>query len=141
MQFREEVIFTGRVPSAELKKLMASAMALTFVPHFEGFGIPVIEAMSAGTPVICSNTTSLPEVGGEAVLYVNPGDVDDIVSAMNRISSDAGLRNQLRESGFRQKEKFNWETSAVQLWEAVQGVLANVAGNKNAGHAETGSKE
>ena len=141
MQFREEVIFTGRVPSAELKKLMASAMALTFVPHFEGFGIPVIEAMSAGTPVICSNTTSLPEVGGEAVMYVNPGDVDDIVAAMNRISSDAGLRNQLRESGFRQKEKFNWETSAVQLWEAVQGVLANVAGNKNAGHAETGSKE
>jgi hypothetical protein len=60
---------------------------------------------------------------------------------MNRISSDAGLRNQLRESGFRQKEKFNWETSALQLWEAVEGVLANVAGNKNAGHAETGSKE
>jgi len=141
MQFRDEVIFTGRVSSDELKKLMASAMALTFVPHFEGFGIPVIEAMSAGTPVICSNTTSLPEVGGEAVLYVNPKDIGDIASAMQRISSDAQLRNQLRESGFRQKEKFNWDTSAVQLWKSLEGLMASVGSNKTKGHGQPASKE
>lgn len=134
MKFSEEVIFTGRVYSHELKRLMASALALTFVPHFEGFGIPVIEAMSAGTPVICSNTTSLPEVGGKAVLYVNPADVGDIASAMHRISVDGVLRNQLIERGFSQKEKFSWDRSAEQLWRAVEELMESDGKNGKPGH-------
>lgn len=134
MKYREEVVFTGRVSSAELKRLMASALALTFVPYFEGFGIPVIEAMSAGTPVICSNTTSLPEVGGEAVLYVNPADVGDIASAMQRITSDPDLVNQLRERGFIQKEKFSWDRSAGLFWEAVEEVTRGLGKNKAHGY-------
>ena len=71
MRHRKDVVFTGRLSTQDLHQVLGAAMALTFVPFFEGFGIPVIEGMSAGIPVICSNTTSLPEVGGHAVLYRN----------------------------------------------------------------------
>jgi glycosyltransferase involved in cell wall biosynthesis len=120
MNFRADVVFTGRIPSAELKQVLGGALALTFVPFFEGFGIPVIEAMAAGIPVICSNTTSLPEVGGDAVLYVNPEDPGAISEAMQHISNDRELRITLVEKGHLQRRKFNWDNSAKKLWETIQ---------------------
>lgn len=120
MRYKSEVVFTGRVTSEELHQILGAALALTFVPFFEGFGIPVIEAMSAGIPVISSNTTSLPEVGGDAVLYVDPHDVNQLKEAMVRISNDDKLRQSLIEAGFRQKEKFSWDKTAQLLWESIQ---------------------
>ena len=73
----------------ELHQIFGAAMALTFVPFFEGFGIPVVEAMSAGVPVICSNTTSIPEVGGSAVLYADPCKIEQITEAMIKMAGDA----------------------------------------------------
>ena len=124
MNSRDEVIFTGRIPAEELKLLLGSALALTFVPFFEGFGIPVIEAMGAGVPVICSNTTSLPEVGGNAVFYIDPVSTSGIADAMWQMNNDSELRKSLIAKGNIQKEKFSWERSAALLWQSIEKVLA-----------------
>ena len=120
MRYKSDVIFTGRISTEDLHFVLGAALCLTFVPFFEGFGIPVIEAMSAGVPVICSNTTSLPEVGGDAVLYADPFALNQIKDAMIRISSDSELREKLIKKGFRQKEKFSWDKTADLVWGSIQ---------------------
>ena len=120
MRFRDDVIFTGRLDIEDLHQVLGAALALTFVPYFEGFGIPVIEGMSAGIPVICSNTTSLPEVGGNAVLYADPFVVSQIKDAMIKIASDVELRADLIEKGKQQQMKFTWDKTADQLWGSIQ---------------------
>lgn len=120
MRHRNDVIFTGRLPNEELHQVLGAAMALTFVPFFEGFGVPVIEGMSAGIPVICSNTTSLPEVGGHAVLYADPFAVSQIKDAMIRIANEHELRETLIEKGRLQQRKFTWDKTADMLWGSVQ---------------------
>jgi glycosyltransferase involved in cell wall biosynthesis len=120
MRYKDDVVFTGRLNNDELHRVLGAAVALTFVPYFEGFGIPVIEAMNAGVPVICSNTTSLPEVGGDAVLYVDPFSTPQIKDAMIRIYQDKELRDLLVEKGFKQREKFSWNKTAELLWGSMQ---------------------
>lgn len=119
MRFKDDVIFTGRVSTGELHDIFGAALALTFVPFFEGFGIPVVEAMSAGVPVICSNTTSIPEVGGNAVVYADPMKIDQITDCMIKLAGDKDLRKDLIEKGFEQKNKFSWDETAHLLWESV----------------------
>ena len=123
MRFKDDVVFTGRVPTSELHQIFGAAMALTFVPFFEGFGIPIVEAMSAGVPVICSNTTSIPEVGGSAVLYADPCKIEQITEAMIKLAKDAELRHELIEKGFIQKNKFSWDETARLLWLSVERAL------------------
>ena len=123
MRFKNDVLFTGRIPTDELHQLLGAALALTFVPFFEGFGIPVVEAMSVGVPVICSNTTSLPEVGGNAVFYADPCKTEQITEAMIKIASDEELRESLIEKGFGQKNKFSWDETARLLWMSVEKAL------------------
>lgn len=120
MQFKNDVVFTGRVAQEELYGIFGAALALTFVPFFEGFGIPILEAMYAGIPVICSNTTSMPEVGGDAVLYVEPGNVRQIAEAMAKIASDSDLRDELIALGFTQKQNFSWNKTAGLLWKSIK---------------------
>lgn len=120
MRFKDDVIFTGRLPIEELHQVLGAAIALTFVPFFEGFGIPVIEGMSAGIPVICSNTTSLPEVGGNAVLYTDPFAISQIKDAMIQIATNEELRQELIEKGQKQQRKFSWDKTADQLWGSIQ---------------------
>ena len=120
MRYKNDVVFTGRLGNEALHQVLGASLALTFVPFFEGFGIPVIEAMNAGVPVICSNTTSLPEVGGDAVLYADPFDVSEISDAMVKLYQDKELRESLIEKGFRQKEKFSWDKTAGLLWKSIR---------------------
>lgn len=120
MMSKSEVVFTGRLTNEALHQVLGASLGLTFVPFFEGFGIPVIEAMSAGIPVICSNTTSLPEVGGDAVLYVDPFDISQITGAMIQLYQNKELRQSLIERGFRQKEKFSWDQTAQLVWESIE---------------------
>ena len=123
MRFKKDVIFTGRVNTAELHQIFGAALALTFVPFFEGFGIPIVEAMSAGVPVICSNTTSIPEVGGSAVLYADPCKIEQITEAMIKMAGNADFRSELIEKGFVQKNKFSWDETARLLWMSVERAL------------------
>jgi glycosyltransferase involved in cell wall biosynthesis len=120
MRHKDDVVFTGRLGNEALHQVLGASLALTFVPFFEGFGIPVIEAMNAGIPVICSNTTSLPEVGGDAVLYADPFDQRQIAEAMIKLYQDKELRESLIEKGFRQKEKFSWDKTADLLWKSIE---------------------
>jgi glycosyltransferase involved in cell wall biosynthesis len=124
MRYKDDVVFTGRLSNEELHQVLGASLALTFVPYFEGFGIPIIEAMNAGVPVICSNTTSLPEVGGHAVLYVDPFSMTQIKDAMIKIYQEKELRDILIEKGFVQKDKFSWDKTADLLWGSIQ-ICAN----------------
>jgi glycosyltransferase involved in cell wall biosynthesis len=123
MRFKNDVVFTGRVSTDDLHDIFGAALALTFVPFFEGFGIPIVEAMSAGVPVICSNTTSIPEVGGNAVIYADPMKIDQITDAMTKLANDKDLRKDLIEKGFEQKNKFSWDETAHLLWLSVKKTL------------------
>ena len=120
MNFKNDVIFAGRMSPEELKYLYGSAIALTFVPYFEGFGIPIIEAMNCGTPVITSNVTSMPEIAGDAALLVDPFSVESISDAMIRIYADDQLRVELTNKGAVQCQKFSWEKTADRFWESVE---------------------
>lgn len=124
MRHKNDVVFTGRLDNEQLHQVLGAAMALTFVPFFEGFGIPVIEAMNSGVPVICSNTTSLPEVGGNAVFYVDPFSMSQIKDAMVKLYQEKELRESLIEKGFVQKDKFSWDKTADLLWGSIQ-ICAN----------------
>jgi glycosyltransferase involved in cell wall biosynthesis len=117
---KEDIIFTGRVTDEELFRITASALAQVYVSHFEGFGIPVLEAMQCDVPVITSAVTALPEVGGDAVLYVNPRDPDSIRSAMLAIYADPDLRKDLISKSQVQRQKFSMEKTAGLLWSSIE---------------------
>lgn len=120
MKFKSDVIFAARLGTNELKEAMASALALVFVSYFEGFGIPIVEAMYCDVPVLTSNVTSMPEVSGNAALLVDPFSVDSIKDGMIRIYKDETLRNQLILNGQKQREKFSWDKTAEQLWNCIE---------------------
>jgi glycosyltransferase involved in cell wall biosynthesis len=119
LKYREDLIFTGRVNDQTLNELYGAAFSLVYVPYFEGFGIPLIEAMNCETPIITGNVTSLPEVAGDAALYANPYSVDSITESMIRISSDENLRTLLIQKGKLRKEQFSWEKTAEKVWQSI----------------------
>lgn len=124
LAFKKDVIFTGRVSDTDLKNLMASAFCLVYTPYFEGFGIPLIEAMQSDIPIISANVTSMPEVAGNAALYVDPFKVEDIKNAMAKIYTDATVQKKLIDEGKIQREKFSWDQSADQLWTCITKTMA-----------------
>lgn len=123
MKHKEDVIFLGRADSDELAKLMGTASALLYPSLFEGFGIPIVEAFQAHTPVITSNITSMPEVAGDAALFVNPYSVEEIAQAMCKVIEDEELVKSLILKGNMQKDKFSWDITAAKLWETIEKVL------------------
>lgn len=118
MKHQSDVIFPGRVESNDLSALLSAAEMLVYPSYFEGFGIPILEAMYAETAVIASRTTSMPEVGGDAVLYIDPSDIDDIAHAISRLR-DKTLRQEFIEKGRLQRQKFSWEITANLLWDSM----------------------
>jgi glycosyltransferase involved in cell wall biosynthesis len=119
MPFKEDVIWTGYMDVAELAKVTAAAYALVYPSLFEGFGIPILEAMACHVPVIISNTSSMPEVAGDAGLLVNPHSVADIAAKMMAIYKDERLREKLVAAAMVQKDKFSWDLAAEKLWESL----------------------
>ncbi len=118
-RFKNDIRLLGRQPFDELQKLVASAEALTYVSYFEGFGIPIVEAFQAGTPVITSNITSMPEVAGDAALLADPFKPESIAEAMKKISHDDNLKQNLILKGKKRAARFTWEKTAEQLWESM----------------------
>lgn len=115
------VILPGYVDDDDKGALYAGAVALVFPSLYEGFGFPVLEAMHSGTPVICSSTSSLPELVGDAALLVDPLDVGAIADGMSVISSDNALRGLLRSKGYAQARKFSWDAAAQAALDALVG--------------------
>jgi len=122
---RERIHFTGFVADEDLPALYSLADLFAFPSHYEGFGIPVLEAMACGTPVVCADNSSLPEVAGDAALLVEATDREALVQAMHRLLTDAPLRAELIEQGFEQAKKFTWEAAARRLL----GVYQRLAGS------------
>lgn len=110
-----EIKFTGHLPIEELSLIMASAKLFTFIPYFEGFGIPLAEAMKCGTPILSGNLTSLPEVAGEAAEYCNPFDEEDIAQKMILLDSDTQRLKELSEMGLKRSVNFSWDKCAAEV--------------------------
>lgn len=117
--YSSDILFTGSVTREVLRRLYGAAEALTFVPWFEGFGIPVVEAQRCGTPCILSDSSSLPEVSGGAALCVSPADAGAIAEAMARLVSDEALRRRLAEEGHRNSLRYTWENTASAMWNSI----------------------
>ena len=110
--FTDDIIFTGYVPEADLPPLYSGATCFVYPSYFEGFGLPVLEAMQCGAPVIAGDRTSLPEVVGDAGLLVDPFDEKALAQAMARVIDDANLADHLRVKGLRRARKFSWQETA-----------------------------
>lgn len=117
-KYIDDVIRTGFVSDEQKRVLLSSAEAFLFPSEYEGFGIPVLEAMACGSPVITTNVSSLPEVGGDAALYVTPKQPEELAEAITRILDSIDLRKGLIEKGFAQAKRFSWNKTA-ELTEVV----------------------
>ncbi len=123
---RQAVRFPGYVLDDDLPALYAGAQAFAFPSLAEGFGLPLLEAMACGTPSVASNVTSLPEIGGDAAVLVDPLDVEAIYTGLRRVLTDAALREALRERGLRRAAQFSWERAAretLALYREMAGVV------------------
>jgi glycosyltransferase involved in cell wall biosynthesis len=116
MQYRDEVVFLGRQPLAELADLIAASYALLYLSIFEGFGVPPLEGMKCGVPVITSNISSIPEICGDAALLVDPTDVNAITQAITQLWTDHVLYQNLINKGTEQAKKYTWDICAELLW-------------------------
>ena len=114
------VVRAGFVPDEDLAALIGGASALLYPSHYEGFGLPVVEAMACGTPVVTAATSSLPEVGGDAALYVAPDDAAALASALERLVANETLRSDLRDAGLIQARRFSWDNAAAQMRHLLQ---------------------
>ncbi len=120
---QDQVTFTGYVPDEDLPALYNAASLFVFPSLYEGFGLPVLEAMACGAPVVTSNTSSLPEVAGDAALLVDPYDVQAIAAAMRRVLEDPALAEELRQKGLTRAKLFTWEKTARQTIAVYEKVL------------------
>ena len=123
MQYKSDVIFTGRVSTADLNDLLAASEAMTYVSIFEGFGIPLLEAMWCETAIITSNCTSMPEVAKDAAILVDPFLPQSIANGMQSIVSNPELRNRLIANGRIRRQDFSWDLSAQKLWNCIEKAL------------------
>jgi len=120
MKYKSDVVFTGRLNVEELSKVMGAAYGLVYVSYFEGFGIPLIEAMQCDIPVIASNITSIPEIAKDAALIVDPFSIDSISSGMLELLKNEALRQKLVENGRQRRLFFSWDKTADLTWQAIE---------------------
>jgi glycosyltransferase involved in cell wall biosynthesis len=124
----DRVVLTGYVPDADLPALLSGALAFVYPSLYEGFGLPVLEAMACATPVVCSNVSSLPEVVGDAALLVDPLDMEAWVVALRQITADEGLRRELVERGLCQVRRFSWRRCAEETLQVLEALLQGGSG-------------
>jgi glycosyltransferase involved in cell wall biosynthesis len=123
LRLQEHVHFTGFVDEADLPALYSAAEFFAYPSLYEGFGLPIIEALACGTPVLTGDNSCLPEAGGPGALYVKAEEVHSIAEGLVRLATDDALRHQLREAGLQHAAQFTWERSARRLLEAYERFL------------------
>ncbi len=119
-EIEKDIIFLGHLSLSELSLVMASALALTYIPYFEGFGIPLVEAMKCGIPILAADATCLPEVAGNAAIYCNPFDIDSIAKGMIEIGLNKEVQIELAIKGVERSQAFNWDYSAEKVWSIIE---------------------
>ena len=119
MKHREDVIFTGRLSPMKLRDVLGASAGMTFLPVFEGFGIPLLEAMRCEVPILASNVSSLPEVAADAAIYADPQHVEEIAERMTDLASDKELRSRLVKAGKERCKAFSWDITADLLWNSI----------------------
>lgn len=124
LRLEKRVLLPGYVPDEDITTLYSGALVYAFPSLYEGFGFPALEAMACGTPVVCANTSSLPELVGDAALTFAPTDVEALAAALRRLLTEEGLRRTLIERGFERVKRFTWDACA----RATLDVLAEAAG-------------
>lgn len=137
---QNDVRFMGFVPIEVLRIFYDAAKIFVFPSLYEGFGLPPLEAMAHGTPVVTSNSSSLPEVVGKAAVLVNPENVFEIMHALHRVLLDQGLRDRLKHRGYEQATKFSWDASARQILAAYRDVAARRREKSRASEPEVGER-
>jgi glycosyltransferase involved in cell wall biosynthesis len=123
MKYKDDVIFISHSTPDVIAQYMSACIALCMVSIYEGFGVPIVEAMASEVPIICSNISSMPEVAGDAAISITPDNEQDIASAMYTISRDEKLRNQLIENGKSQLKKYNWDDAADIVWVEIETLI------------------
>jgi len=118
------VMIAGYVPDEDLPAVISGADLYVLASLYEGFGLPILEAMSCGTPVVCSNTSSIPELGGQAARYFDPYDTDSMVEELGAVLSDSELRADMRQRGLQQASRFSWTQAADQTYALYQRLLS-----------------
>jgi len=108
------VLLSGYVPDADLPAVISGAAAYVLASFYEGFGLPILEALACGTPVVCSNTSSMPELGGDAACYFDPYNTESMVAAIATVLEDGNLRAEMRERGLAQAARFSWQRTAKE---------------------------
>lgn len=121
----QHIVFPGYIPDEHLPALYSGAELFVFPSLYEGFGLPVLEAMSYGTPVVTSNVSSLPEIAGDAGFLIDPGEPKAIAQGITTVLSDDLLRRQMREQGYRQAQKFSWVRTAQATYQVYQEAYEN----------------
>ena len=121
--YKEDILLKGRLPEDELNHVIGSSFALVYASLFEGFGIPILEAMQCEIPVITSNVTSMPEVGGDAVSYVDPYSIQSIGETMLQLNTNRAYSEELVRKGKEQCKKFSWDQTAKRLWNSIEKIM------------------
>jgi glycosyltransferase involved in cell wall biosynthesis len=140
LELEAKVFLLGRVSDSDLHKLYVGARCHVHPAHYEGFGLPPLEAMACGTPTVVSNISSLPEVVGDAALLINPQDAEELAVALQRLLTDDALHAELREKGLQRAKCFSWEQAALSTLDVYRRVIAKPApASTSAAHASTRS--
>ena len=121
--YRDCIHFPGRIAESDLNNLIGSSFAVTYTTLFEGFGLPIVEAFSCEIPVITSNITAMPEIGGDAALFADPKSVESIANAMELLYKDPVTYNSLVSRGKKRIELFSWDKTASLLWNSIEKVI------------------
>jgi len=120
-----EIVWTGYLSRQKVFEVLQGSDFMVFPSFYEGFGLPALEAMAAGVPLVCSNTASLPEVVGEAGVFFDPFSIQDMSEKIAQVASDLTLRKNLREKGFQNLQRFSWKQTAEQTLSVYQETMQN----------------
>ena len=123
LKHKGDIVFTGRLSPEKLRDVMGAASGLTFVPLFEGFGIPLLEAMNCDIPILTSNVTSLPEIAGKSAIYCDPLNIQDISEGMLNLATHPDLRKALVSEGRIRRASFSWDLTADKVWKSLVKII------------------